>query len=118
MTAHPVTPRARAAPPEQVVDVADFAVGRDAGVLSTSGLGSCVALVIHDAVARVAGLAHILLPEVIAGSPPSRPAKFAETGVPLLVVAIALCHWWYRRGAQVDYERTFAKTTGPSSFSA
>jgi ABC-type uncharacterized transport system involved in gliding motility auxiliary subunit len=39
-------------------------------------------------------------------------------GVPLLVVAFALAYWYMRRGAQVDYERTFAKTTGPSSFSA
>ncbi|MCW8132231.1 MAG: GldG family protein [Planctomycetota bacterium] len=39
-------------------------------------------------------------------------------GMPLLVVAFALAYWWMRRGAQVDYERTFAKTSGPSSFTS
>ena len=77
-----------AAPPDRkeiVVNVADFAVACERGTIVTSGLGSCVAIVIYDRRARVAGLAHILLPEVGYGRGPLNPAKFPSTAVPLLV---------------------------------
>ena len=50
----------------------------------TVGLGSCVAIALHDAIARVGGLAHVLLPQVIGQGEPNR-AKFASTAVPLLI---------------------------------
>lgn len=50
----------------------------------TVGLGSCVAIALHDALARVGGLAHVLLPQVIGQGEPNR-AKFASTAVPLLI---------------------------------
>lgn len=75
---------------ELVVDIADFAVGAGDTVLSTSGLGSCVALVLHDAESGIAGLAHFLLPEASSGSTFTRPAKFAATGVPLLAAEMRL----------------------------
>ena len=55
-------------------------------MLVTYALGSCVAVAIHDAVARVGGLLHYMLPE--SGIDPARarenPCMFADTGIPLL----------------------------------
>ena len=51
----------------------------------TVGLGSCVAIALHDALARVGGLAHVLLPQVIGGQGEPNRAKFASTAVPLLI---------------------------------
>lgn len=70
---------------EIVVDIADFAVGGGDAVLVTAGLGSCVALSLHDPSTGVAGLAHILLPSIGTGPPSIHPAKYADTGVPLLL---------------------------------
>jgi chemotaxis protein CheD len=70
---------------EVVVDVADFAVAGGESTLVTVGLGSCVALALHDPATGIAGLAHILLPSIGAGPPSIRPAKYADTAVPLLV---------------------------------
>lgn len=89
MTARPLTPPA-AHPIELAVEIADFAVGTGDAILSTSGLGSCVALVLHAPQSRVTGLAHFLLPEATPGSIFSRPAKFAATGVSLLVSEMRL----------------------------
>ncbi len=47
-----------------VVGVGDGGVSRDPDVMIvTYALGSCVAVMLHDPVARVSGLVHYLLPE-------------------------------------------------------
>ena len=69
---------------EIVVDIADFAVASGDAVLVTAGLGSCVALALHDPSTGIAGLAHILLPSAGFGPPSIHPAKYADTGVALL----------------------------------
>ena len=79
---------------EVVVEIADFAVASGDAVLVTAGLGSCVALALHNPATGIAGLAHILLPSVGIGPPSIHPAKYADTGVPLLVEEMR------RRGAQ------------------
>ncbi|HEY5544553.1 MAG TPA: chemotaxis protein CheD [Gemmatimonadaceae bacterium] len=70
---------------EVVVEIADFAVVGGDGILVTAGLGSCVALALHDKSAGIAGLAHILLPSAGTGPPSIHPAKYADTTVPLLL---------------------------------
>jgi chemotaxis protein CheD len=72
-----------------LVRVARHAVGRRGDVLVTVGLGSCVAVALHDAVAGVGGLAHILLPYPSPARDSSNAFKFASTGVPRLVEALA-----------------------------
>lgn len=69
---------------ETIVRVADWAVGRE-GTIVTLGLGSCVAIVLHDREAGVGGLAHVLLPSPTLARDRTNPAKFPETAVPLLV---------------------------------
>ena len=55
-------------------------------VLAAYGLGSCVAVALHDNL-RVAGLAHVVLPDS-RGDPQGQPGKYADTAVPNLVQAI------------------------------
>jgi chemotaxis protein CheD len=67
------------------VRIAHHAVARWDGRLITIGLGSCVAIALHDAAHRVAGLAHVLLPDPSVARDASNPARFATTAVPLLL---------------------------------
>jgi len=78
--------RAPALPPtETIVKVADWAVERGETVITTLGLGSCVAIMLHDPAVPVGGMAHVLLPSKSLARDQSNPAKFPETAVPLLV---------------------------------
>jgi chemotaxis protein CheD len=70
--------------PDIRVKVADYAVAAQ-GMISTIGLGSCVAIVLHDAKAQVGGMAHVLLPNEEMSRDRSNPAKFPTTAVPLLI---------------------------------
>jgi chemotaxis protein CheD len=55
-------------------------------VLVTHALGSCIAVLIHDPVAKVAGLLHYMLPESSLDLEKAgrRPFVYADTGIPLL----------------------------------
>lgn len=96
-------------PTEIRVSVADYAVSNNA-LISTIGLGSCVAIVLHDATARVGGMAHVLLPNVSMSRDRSNPAKFPETAVPLLLDEMR------RLGARPD--RVSARIVGGASMFA
>ena len=70
-----------------VVGVADCRISSDPqAVLVTYALESCIALMIHDPVAGVAGLLHFMLPESNLDPEKARqnPYMFADTGIPLL----------------------------------
>lgn len=79
------TPETGAGLREITVNVADYAVAREPGTIATAGLGSCVAIVLHDADHQVTGLAHVLLPDAGLARGPSAAAKCPETAVPLLL---------------------------------
>lgn len=68
-----------------VVKVADLNTVSGDGELATLGLGSCVAICLHDPVAKVAGMAHVLLPNKSLSRNAENPAKFPQSAVPLLV---------------------------------
>jgi chemotaxis protein CheD len=70
---------------EVLVRVADLRVGGSNDVLVTVGLGSCVAIILHDAEARIGGLAHVLLPSPALTRPDSNPAKFPQSAVPRML---------------------------------
>lgn len=91
---------------EILVRVAHAAVAKSGEVLVTLGLGSCVAVLLDDPQARVAGMAHVLLPEPMLPAPET-PAKFASTAVPHLV------EWMERAGAR--RERLRARLVGGAS---
>lgn len=67
------------------VKVADYAVRRGTDIISTIGLGSCVAIALYDRESRAGGLAHILLPSMAMSRETSNPAKFPETIVPVML---------------------------------
>ena len=74
---------------ELIVKVAECAAECDAAVLVTLGLGSCVAIMLHDADRGAGGMAHVLLPSTSLARDITNRAKFPETAVPLLVERLA-----------------------------
>jgi chemotaxis protein CheD len=91
---------------EHIVRVADWAVEAE-GVLVTLGLGSCVAIMIHDPARGVGGMAHVLLPSHSLSRDQSNPAKFPETAVPLLLQRLV--------AVGADPKRLVAKLAGGAS---
>jgi chemotaxis protein CheD len=67
------------------VKVADYAVRQGVHVITTIGLGSCVAIALYDRDTRIGALAHILLPSPSMSRETGNPAKFPETIVPLML---------------------------------
>lgn len=63
------------------VGIGEYKIGKIK--ISSIGLGSCVALILYDRKLKTGGLAHVMLPE--SNGRCDRPAKFADTAVPLLV---------------------------------
>jgi chemotaxis protein CheD len=108
MSSLPLTSSERATGPAKlVVGVGDLMVTADASAqLVTYALGSCLGIVVHDPVARVGGMLHVMLPEssLDAGKAESQPAMFVDTGVPRLF------HDAYRLGAAK--ERLVVKVAG------
>jgi chemotaxis protein CheD len=80
----PLRPARRTSTVERRIGVADYAVSRT-GVLVTAGLGSCVAIVLHDGHTGVGGMAHVLLPDPALSRDGENPAKFPCSAVPLLL---------------------------------
>lgn len=81
------------APQELPARMGEWVVGTEPGtVLSCIGLGSCIGLALIDRRTRIAGLAHVMLPEAPTGAgalvPPKQPDKFAEFAVPNLITAL------------------------------
>lgn len=66
------------------VGIGELKVSRDKdAVIITRGLGSCVAVCLYDKNAKVAGMAHVMLPQDN-GKDNNLLARFADTGVPRL----------------------------------
>jgi chemotaxis protein CheD len=81
----------------------------DQAVLVTFALGSCLGVAVYDAVARVGGLLHAMMPMAGIDEAKARaqPALFVETGVPALFRAC------YELGAQK--ERMLVRLAGAAS---
>ena len=67
------------------VGMADYKVGRAPSTLISYGLGSCIGISLYDTQAKVGGLLHIMLPDSTQARPTDNPAKFADTGLPLML---------------------------------
>ena len=72
-------------------------------LLVTYSLGSCIGVAIYDAVARVGGLLHFMLPESSLDMDKARrnPYMFADTGIPALFKAS------YQLGAKKQRMKVF-----------
>jgi len=86
------------------VGMAELNVVSCPNALTTLGLGSCIGLCLYDSVAKIAGMIHIMLPYSTNGVGECNPAKYADTGIPLLI------NWMERKGAVKN--RLTAKMAG------
>ncbi|MBQ3451229.1 MAG: chemotaxis protein CheD [Selenomonadaceae bacterium] len=67
------------------VGMADYKVGRSPSNLISYGLGSCIGVSLYDPIRKVGGLLHIMLPDSTQARASDNPAKFADTGIPLMI---------------------------------
>ncbi len=67
------------------VGMADLKIAKAPDVLTTLGLGSCVGIALYDGVAKIGGLAHIMLPDSTQIKNNSNVAKFADTAIEQLI---------------------------------
>ena len=88
--ARPGGPRDRPRPPEAVAETVTVAIGRWAVAAEPAAirtlLGSCVGVVLYDRVARLGGVAHIVLPDSRGAT--EHPGRFADTAIPALIADI------------------------------
>lgn len=96
--------------PTTTVGLAQFAVAQGPATLACLGLGSCVAVLLHDPETHVGGIVHVVLPGRSLARDRSNPARFAETAVPLLLDAVE------QAGAR--RERLIARLVGGASMFA
>lgn len=68
-----------------IVGMADLNTTKCPGVLTTLGLGSCVGIALYDPTTKIAGLAHIMLPDSTQIRNNSNVAKFADSAIIKLV---------------------------------
>ncbi|WNS77198.1 chemotaxis protein CheD [Bacillus sp. DTU_2020_1000418_1_SI_GHA_SEK_038] len=68
------------------VGIADMNIVKTPNTIRTSGLGSCVGVVVYDQQREIAGLSHIMLPDSnLAKAGNINTAKYADTAVKDLV---------------------------------
>ncbi len=71
------------------VGIGELHVSRDrTTVLTAYGLGSCVGVSLYDPVARVGGMAHVMLPSSKDANHQTSGYKFADLAVPALVEGV------------------------------
>jgi chemotaxis protein CheD len=69
-----------------VVGLGELIVTKDPTVtLTCMGLGSCIALCIHDPVSRIGGMAHLMLPNGKITDNMSSPSKYVDSGTVVLI---------------------------------
>lgn len=74
-------------PQRVIVGVGEMCVSDNPAItLSTYALGSCVAVVAYDPVAKAGGMLHMMLPDskISPDKALAQPAMFVDTGLPLL----------------------------------
>ncbi len=68
------------------VGIADLNIALENQSIRTSGLGSCVGVVLYDEIHKIAGMVHVMLPHSsLAKGDNINLAKFADTGIDELI---------------------------------
>jgi len=67
------------------VGMADLNIIEHEGMITTLGLGSCVGVSLYDNMKKIAGMAHVMLPDSTQIKNNGNKAKFADTAIPMLV---------------------------------
>ncbi|MDE7422844.1 MAG: chemotaxis protein CheD [Lachnospiraceae bacterium] len=86
------------------VGMADLNICSSPDAITTLGLGSCVGIILYDPILKIAGLAHIMLPDSTQIRSNENVAKFADTGIETLLKQLI------QKGAQRS--RMIAKIAG------
>lgn len=68
-----------------IVGMADLNTCRSPDSITTVALGSCVGIVLYDPILKVAGLAHIMLPDSRQIARNQNKAKFADTAIKTMI---------------------------------
>jgi chemotaxis protein CheD len=73
------------------VGIADMNIVKAPNTIRTSGLGSCVGVVLYDEKSKIAGLIHVMLPDSNLGRIENMNiAKFADTSIPVMIDQLKL----------------------------
>lgn len=67
------------------VGIAELKTAAAPATIITTGLGSCVGVCIWDSGRKVGGMVHVMLPDSTSSRSAQNAAKFADTGVALLI---------------------------------
>lgn len=68
------------------VGIADLNFVSVPDTIRTSGLGSCVGVVVYDPIIKIAGMAHVMLPDSTSSKKKDfNHHKYADTAIPILV---------------------------------
>ncbi len=86
------------------VGMADLNVCKAPGGLTTLGLGSCVGVTLYDPQTKVGGMVHVMLPDSSRFKQTENPAKYADTGIDLLIIKM--------KELGADKKRLVAKIAG------
>ena len=70
---------------EIIVGVSSYYVCRNPTILTCIGLGSCLAIALHDSTQHLGALAHAMLPSYHEGRDKSNPGKYVDTSIFLMV---------------------------------
>lgn len=73
------------------VGIAQMDVAKSPSTIRTSGLGSCVGVILYDESKKIAGLIHVMLPDSSLGKNDTlNVAKFADTGIKAMIDMLQL----------------------------
>lgn len=67
------------------VGMADLKVAKPPDKLITAGLGSCIGICLLDKTTRIGSMTHIMLPSSLQAKNTDNKAKFADTGITLVI---------------------------------
>lgn len=68
------------------VGIADMNIVQAPNSIRTSGLGSCVGVILYEETKNIAGMIHVMLPESsLSRSDELNVAKFADTSIPAMI---------------------------------
>ena len=73
---------------EVIVKIADLRVDRDPAIITTHGLGSCLAIMLYDPETRVGGLAHVMLPTPDLSRLKAPPGKCPQTAIEQMLLQL------------------------------
>ncbi|MBI2031908.1 MAG: chemotaxis protein CheD [Candidatus Levybacteria bacterium] len=90
-----------------VVKISDFAIGHDPQVLTTQGIGSCIAICLYEKEKKIGALAHIMLPQTVripSDGTQTNPLRFVNSALPVVISEL--------EKVGVDKEKVSAKIIG------